>query len=56
MLSLSAKVAALYAQGFGDPVVLSAVSEVENLSTGLSRKIWQKIMILHTFEQKSSAP
>ena len=56
MLSLAAKVAALYAQGFGDPVVLSAVSEVENLSTGLSRKIWQKIMILHTFEQKKNAP
>ena len=53
MLSLTGKVAALYAQGFSDPVVLSAVSEVENLSTGLSRKIWQKIMILHTFDKNN---
>jgi hypothetical protein len=26
--------------------VLEAVDEVESLTTGLSRKIWQKIMIL----------
>lgn len=46
MLSLTGKLAALYAQYFRDPVVLSAVNEIENLTTGLSRKIWQKIMIL----------
>jgi hypothetical protein len=27
-------------------VVLEAVDDVESLSTGLSRKIWQKVMIL----------
>lgn len=27
-------------------VVLAAVNEIENLTTGLSRKIWQKLMIL----------
>jgi hypothetical protein len=46
MLALNSKLAALYAQQFDDPVVLAAVDEVETLTTGLSAKIWQKIMIL----------
>lgn len=46
MLSLSAKVAALYAQSFPDAVVVDAVSDIERLTTNLSQKIWQKIMIL----------
>ena len=46
MLSLISKVAALYALRFQDQVVLQAVDEVEALTTGLSGKIWQKIMIL----------
>jgi hypothetical protein len=36
-------------QKFDDPVALVAVNEVEELTTGLSRKIWQKIMILNAF-------
>jgi hypothetical protein len=48
MLSLSGKVAALYVQYFDDSVVLSAVNEVETLATGISGKIWQKIVILDT--------
>jgi hypothetical protein len=48
MLSLSGKVAALYVQYFDDPVVLSTVTEVETLVTGISGKIWQKIVILDT--------
>jgi hypothetical protein len=47
MLSLIGKIAALYIQHFDDADAVAAVSEVEQLSTGLSRKIWQKIMILH---------
>lgn len=46
MLSLVSKIAALYAQTFDDPVVLAAVDEVESLTSGLSGKIWQKLMIL----------
>lgn len=46
MLSLLSKSAALYVQDFDDPVTISTVNEVENLTTGLSGKIWQKIMIL----------
>jgi len=48
MLSISGKVAALYVQYLDDPVVLSTVTEVETLATGISGKVWQKIMILDT--------
>ena len=46
LLAIISKIAALYVQDFNDSVTLAAVNEVENLSQGLSRKIWQKIMIL----------
>jgi len=52
MLSLVGKVAALYVQDFDDPIVLGAVNEVENLTTGLSHKIWQKIMIIYRLKQE----
>ncbi len=53
MLSLTGKVGALYAQNFEDAVVLSAVNDLEGLTTGLSRKIWQKIMILQKLDERS---
>lgn len=46
LLSLSSKVAALFVQDFNDPVVLSAVNEIETLAAGTSGKIWQKITML----------
>jgi len=46
MLSLLGKTAALYLQDFDDSVAIAAVNEIESLTTGLSRKIWQKIMII----------
>jgi hypothetical protein len=46
MLSLTSKVAALYAQAIDDGVVLQTVNEVEELTTSLSQKIWQKIMVI----------
>ena len=46
LLALIGKVAALHAQDLRDPVVLSAVNELESLTVALSSKIWQKIMIL----------
>jgi len=46
MLSLSGKLAALYTQSVQDQVVIETVNELEALSTNLTRKIWQKIMIL----------
>ncbi len=48
MLSLTGKIAAIYVQEFEDEVALAAVNEIESLTTGLSRKVWQKLMILHT--------
>ena len=45
LLALISKISALYVQNFDDPVTLAAVNEIENLTNGLSRKIWQKIMI-----------
>jgi len=47
MLSLIGKVAALYVQRFDDPAALSAVDQIEDLTTGLSRKIRQNIMIIN---------
>jgi hypothetical protein len=47
MLSLTGKLAALYVQDFDDAVAIAAANDVESQTTGLSRKIWQKIMILH---------
>jgi hypothetical protein len=47
LLSIVSKTAALYAQVSTDPVVLDTVSEIESLTSGLTRKIWQKISILH---------
>lgn len=49
MLSLTGKLAALYVQHFDDGVVLHSVNEIESLTTDLSRKIWQKLMILHGY-------
>lgn len=46
MLAMIGKLAALYAQHFPDATVISAVNDVETLTTNLSRKIWQKIVIV----------
>jgi hypothetical protein len=46
LLSITSKLAALHAQHVQDPVVLEAVTGIQNLTHGLSGKIWQKIMIL----------
>lgn len=45
-MALISKIAALYVQGFQDPVLLDAVDDVEDLTAGFSRKIWQKITLL----------
>jgi len=47
MLALTGKLAALYMQNVRDPVIIDTVSEIEDLTGNLSRKIWQKIMILN---------
>lgn len=50
MLSLGAKLAALYAQKLPDEVVIDAASDLQNVAGGLSLKIWQKISILESYE------
>jgi hypothetical protein len=49
MLSVLSKLAALLVEHFDDPVTLAAVNEVENLTSGLARKIWQKIMVASSY-------
>jgi hypothetical protein len=49
-LSLIGKVAALYAQSLPNEVVVRTVNEIEVLSTGFSRKIWQKLIILNEMD------
>jgi hypothetical protein len=50
-LALISKIAALHVQSFQDPVLLDAVDDVEDLSAGFSRKIWQKITILENLRR-----
>jgi hypothetical protein len=52
MLSLIGKVAALYSQSLPDDVIVGAVNEIESLTSGLSRKIWQKIIILSEIDDE----
>jgi hypothetical protein len=56
MLAIISKIAALYVQDFDDSETLSTVNEIENLTSGLSRKIWQKIMILDRIVARSQVP
>ncbi|MEQ1652699.1 MAG: hypothetical protein ABL897_09440 [Hyphomicrobium sp.] len=50
MLSLAAKVAALYAQSTKDPIVIDAASDLGQITSNLSNKIWQKITIVQSLE------
>lgn len=54
MLAVTGKIGALYVQNFPDREALAAVEQVETLMTGLSRSIWQKMMILQ--QQVSATP
>ncbi len=54
-LALISKIAALYVQDFQDTVLLDAVDDVEELTSGLSRKIWQKLTILGNLTQAMPA-
>ena len=46
LLSIIGKVAAWYAQEINDPKVLVAITELEQLTGDMNRKIWQKIQII----------
>ncbi len=44
LLALLSKVAQFYVENFPDPVATSAVNDFEMITTGLSNKIWMKIL------------
>jgi len=46
LLSVLSKVGVLWAQHFTNPDIQRAVDQIENLTNGLSRKIWQKLTLL----------
>ena len=52
-LACISKIAALYVQGFEDPVLLDAVDDVEDLTAGFSRKIWQKITLIESLSRST---
>lgn len=55
MLSLTGKLAALLAQSYRDSEVAAAASDIEDLTSGLSAKIWQKVSILTRIEEQEMA-
>jgi hypothetical protein len=55
MLSLTSKVAVLFGQSLDDQAVAAVVSDIERVSSGLSQKMWQKIMILEELRTTDAA-
>jgi hypothetical protein len=53
LLAVISKIAAIYVARFEDTATLAAVNEVEALTSGLARKIWQKLMILDRVVERS---
>jgi hypothetical protein len=55
MLSLTDKLAALYAQSTSDAVVIDAVSDFSTVTANMSAKIWQKITLVQTLTREAEA-
>ncbi len=55
LLALVSKIGHLYVKDFPDTTALGAVDQCEGLATGLSQKIWQKIMVLDRIRADSTA-
>ena len=54
LVTMTSKLGVIYAQDLHDHEVLNAVDQLETLCTGLTRKIWQKIILIdQEFEAKS---
>jgi len=54
MFSLIGKIAALFSEKMPEPEIVSAANDIENLCTGLSRKVWQKMVLLDEKKLASS--
>lgn len=55
MYSLTAKVATLYAQSSSDSLVISTITEIEQVTANLGAKVWQKIDMIQADENKHGA-
>ena len=56
LLAILSKISAIYVQRFNDAEALRAAGDIEDLTVGLSRNIWQKIMILdHMLDDEARA-
>ena len=53
LLSFTGIIAGFYAQNSEDAVLVDAVSDIEGLTNGISRKIWQKLMILYSMGEEA---
>ena len=56
MLALISKVAVLYVQDTTDPAAMGLIDDIEDLTNGMSRKIWQKISMLDRSALAAAAP
>lgn len=56
LLAVVSKIGQLYVQDFPDATAQTAVDQFENLATGLSSKIWQKLMILDRIRADAGIP
>jgi hypothetical protein len=52
LLALISKIGFLYVQALNEPEAQSIEGDLETLTSGISRKIWQKIMLVGRLEQK----
>lgn len=55
MYSLTAKVATLYAQSSSDSLVISTITEIEQVTANLGAKVWQKIDMIQADEVKNGS-
>ena len=53
LLAITSKIGQLYVQDLPDSQAVAAVDQFELLATGLSSKIWQKLMILDHVQSES---
>jgi len=51
MFSLIGKIAALYSESLPEPEIVSAANDIESLCTGLSQKVWQKLVFLKNSDE-----
>lgn len=56
LLAILSKLAALQVQNFDDAIAMASVNDLETLNAGLSRKIWQKIMIIDRLHGSGTRP